>query len=153
MYSDWVLVIFLGLVLIWLGVLSFFIWRQANFLEKLFPSSGERDIRKKFEEVIATVSGFKGDLSELREKLGKVEADGLVHLQRVNLLRYNPYDDTGGDQSFSVALLDEKSNGLVITSLHSRAGTRVFAKPVVKGKAESYNFSKEEEEVIKVAMK
>jgi hypothetical protein len=70
----------------------------------------------------------------------------------VELLRYNPYEDTGGDQSFSLALLDNDGNGVVVTSLHSRSGTRVFSKPVILGKASQFQFSKEEDEVIKKAL-
>ncbi len=153
MYSDWVLLLLLGAAYLWLGVLSFLIWRQNTFLGKLFPKSGERDIRKKFEEVTQSVERFKLDLSGLKEELENQGRDGLSHIQRLALLRYNPYDDTGGDQSFSVALLNKKGDGVVVTSLHSRSGTRVFGKPVVSGKSDKYQFSKEEAEVLKKAMK
>ena len=82
----------------------------------------------------------KGD-RDLRQKL------------RVALIRYNPYGDTGGDMSFSVALLNGLGNGVVLTSLHSRSGTRVFAKEVVAGKQGKHEFSKEEKEVVEKALK
>ena len=122
-------------------------------MSKLFPKSGERDIRKKFEEVTQAVEKFKLDLSKVKEEVGGLGKDGLGHIQRVELTRYNPYNDTGGDQSFSAALLNKNGDGVVITSLHSRSGTRVFGKPVVSGKAQEYQFSKEEEDVVKKAMK
>ena len=134
MYPDWVDLAVLGLLTLWLGILSFVIWQQGNFLKLLFPRSGEGDIRKKFEEIARIV-----------DKSNK-------HIQRVNLSRYNPYDETGGDQSFSVAILDNEGTGIVVTSLHARSGTRVFAKPVIKGKSSKYQFSKEEELVIKKAL-
>lgn len=154
MYSDWSA--FGGLVavaiFIWLGILSFLIWQQQQFLKSLFPKSGERDIRRKFEEVLKQVGDFGQDLERVKDKLSEVEKLDLGHIQRVELLRYNPYDDTGGDQSFSVCLLDDHKSGVVITSLHARSGTRVFAKPVILGKAGKFQFSKEEEEVIKKAL-
>ena len=134
MYPDWVDLVALGFFTLWLGILSFVIWQQGNFLKLLFPRSGEGDIRKKFEEIARIV-----------DKSNK-------HIQRVNLSRYNPYDETGGDQSFSVAILDNEGTGIVVTSLHARSGTRVFAKPVIKGKNSKYQFSKEEELVIKKAL-
>lgn len=121
-------------IFIWLMVLSYFIWRNSIFLNSLFPKNKRSDIREKFEEIVGLI-----DKSS-------------YHLQRVALFRYNPYDDTGGDQSFSLALLDDKGNGIIVTSLHSRSGTRVFAKPVISGGSAKYRFSKEEEEVIKRAM-
>ena len=134
MYPDWVDLAVLGLLTLWLGILSFVIWQQGNFLKLLFPRSGEGDIRKKFDEIARIV-----------DKNNK-------HIQRVYLSRYNPYDETGGDQSFSVAILDNEGTGIVVTSLHARSGTRVFAKPVIKGKSSKYQFSKEEELVIKKAL-
>ena len=152
MYSDWVALLLFGAAFIWLGILSYLVWQQGNFLKSLFPKSGERDIRKKFEEVLAEVKEFSNDLDKLKRKLVEIEQLGLKHIQRVELLRFNPYDDTGGDQSFTLALLDEKGSGLVVSSLHARSGTRVFAKPVLDGRSSKYQFSKEEEEVVKKAM-
>lgn len=152
MYSDWVIFLLGGVIVVWLLVLSFLVWRQSQFLKELFPKSGERDIRKRFEEVISETQRFKLEVGELRNKLAEFEKDGLGHIQRVKLVRYNPYDDTGGDQSFSISLLDKDGDGVLVTSLHSRAGTRVFAKPVINGRSGNYQFSKEEEAVVKKAM-
>ena len=152
MYSDWAG--FLGLVfLIWLGGLSFLEFRQREFLKSLFPRSGERDIRKKFEELISEVGDFDKDLGSLKNRLSGVEKLQLKHIQRVELLRYNPYDETGGDQSFTLALLDDGGNGIVITSLHARSATRIFAKPVIGAKAVKHQFSEEERQAIEGAMK
>lgn len=151
MYSDWVWQLILGAVLIWNLGLTAVIWKERGFLRKLFPKSGDRDIRKKFEEVLGEVEGFDQKLTGLGDKLAILEKGSLDHIQKVKLLRYNPYDDVGGDQSFTVALLDKKGNGVVVTSLHTRAGTRVFAKQVRNGKAEKYEFSKEETQAVKEA--
>lgn len=154
MYPDWF--VFVGLtaaaIFIWLGILSYFIISGRKFLKSLFPKSGERDIRKKFEEVLKSVSDLGERENLLAEKLKKLEEKGLGHIQRLELLRYNPYEDTGGDQSFSVALLSHQGDGVVITSLHTRSETRVFAKGIEKAKAVKYQLSEEEERVVKKAM-
>lgn len=144
--------ILLSVGFVWLLILSFWVWREHHFLKKLFPKSDERDIRKKFSEVLEEVANFKGDTKALKAKFENMENQNLEHLQKVALLRFNPYDDTGGDQSFTLALLDESGNGFVLTSLHSRSNTRVFAKPVTGGKSGKYQFSKEEEEVVAKAL-
>ena len=153
MYSDLGIVILGLIVLIWLSILSFLLFRQASFLSKLFPKSAERDIRKKFEEVLQTDVRSKLDIDRLDKRLEDLEKQGLGHVQNIELLRYNPYGDTGGNISFSVALLDKLGDGVVITSLHSRETTRIFAKPVIKGKASKHQLSKEEEEVVNRAIK
>ena len=71
----------------------------------------------------------------------------------MGLVRYNPFAETGGDQSFCLSLLDGNNNGLVISSLHSRENTRIYAKPVKKGKAANYDLSTEEKEAVKKAKK
>lgn len=152
MYLEWVWQLLVGAVLVWNLILTVLIWKNRNFLKDLFPESGQRDIRKKFEELLQEVTGFKTKLTDLSKKLTVLEADGLKHTQKVKLMRYNPYEDVGGDQSFSVAFLDKNDTGVVLTSLHTRAGTRVFAKPVNSAKALNYEFSKEEEKVVKEAI-
>lgn len=70
---------------------------------------------------------------------------------KVGMVRFNPFAEVGGDQSFAIALLDRENNGLVISSLFSRTNSRFYGKPVVNGKS-SYSLSEEEEEAIKQAM-
>lgn len=72
-------------------------------------------------------------------------------VRRVGLLRYDAFEDVGGRLSFSCALLDERGNGVVLTSINGRQETRVYAKPVAAG-ASTYNLSQEEEEAIRQAM-
>ena len=152
MYSDWVWQLLLGAVFLWNLILTILIWNNKRFLSELFPKSGERDIRKKFEELLEEVNKFDSKLVSLSKRIGNLESESVRFTQRVNLMRYNPYEDVGGDQSFSVSLLDKVGDGVVVTSLHTRAGTRVFAKPVKQGKSEKYEFSKEEEKVVKEAL-
>jgi len=153
MYSDWaVFAIVAVAVVFWLLVLTFLIWRQGQYSKSLFPKTGERDIRKKFAEVLESIAGFEKNLSEIKSELKQIKIEGLGHIQKVALLRFNPYEDTGGDQSFTVALLNEGGDGIVITSLHARSGTRVFAKPIGLGKGQNYQLSKEEEQVVKKAI-
>lgn len=150
MYPDWVWLLLLA-VFMWLGILTFLIWQQRQFFKSLFPKSGERDIRKKFEEILGQLDNFRSDLGNLKSDLKGFEEDSASHIQKVALLRFNPYGDTGGDQSFAIALLNRKKSGFVLTSLHARSGTRIFAKPVLEGKGK-YELSKEEIEVLKKAL-
>lgn len=152
MYSDWAFPVALGFLAGWLLVLSFLVWRQSNFLRLLFPKSGERDIRRKFKELTEAIDGFKTQLNRLEGSVTEVQGQGRKHIQKVGLSRFNPYDDTGGDQSFSVALLDDLGSGIVVTSLHARSGTRVFGKEILSGESGKYQLSKEEELVIEKAM-
>ena len=100
-------------------------------------------------------------VSQVREATGRVvELDALTrqlerssrsHLQHLGFLRFNPFRDTGGDQSFAIALGDQDGNGVVISSLHSRDVTRVYAKPLVSWES-SYQLTDEEQQAIQRAL-
>ena len=72
-------------------------------------------------------------------------------VRRVGLVRYDAFEDVGGRLSFSCALLDDRGNGVVVTSINGRQDTRVYAKPISDGRS-TYNLSIEEEEAIKQAL-
>lgn len=72
-------------------------------------------------------------------------------VRRVGLVRYDAFEDVGGRLSFSCALLDDRGDGVVMTSINGRQDTRVYAKPIVDGKSR-YNLSTEEEEAIRQAL-
>lgn len=99
---------------------------------------------KKQELSQEAVKGLIANLEELKYWQRK-------HFQKFALVRYNPFEDTGGDQSFVIALLDGENSGVVISSLHSRNGTRVYAKGVSGAKSQAHEFSKEEKEVVEKA--
>lgn len=71
-------------------------------------------------------------------------------IQHVGVVRYNPFEDTGSNQSFVLAMLDARGDGFVLSSLHSRQATRMFLKPVTRGRAEGA-VSQEESEAIRLA--
>lgn len=71
-------------------------------------------------------------------------------IQKVGIVRFNPFKNTGGDQSFAIALLDYHSNGLVISSLYTREGTHIYSKPIIDGKSK-YQLSKEEIQALEKA--
>lgn len=135
------------IALVGVVVLAFLFWKERSYLRELFPQSGSRDIRTKFKELIEVINLLTEKEEELVKDFAKLKQDNLSNLQRVSLVRYNPYGDTGGDQSFSICFLDGQLDGFLITSLHSRSGTRVYAKPIVKGKSE-IELSREEEDVL-----
>ena len=90
------------------------------------------------------------DVERLKARTGSLEAAGVRAFQRVGLVRFNPFEDTGGNQSFALALLDAEGNGWVLSSLHARTGTRVYAKPISGGRSEAA-LSEEESAAIRQA--
>ena len=100
---------------------------------------------------IRRVEAVAGRMDEMDQVHAGLERRTLTSLQHIGLVRFNPFEDTGSDQSFAIALLDGQRDGIVISSLHGRANTRVFAKPV-EGGASQHALSAEEEQAIRIAV-
>lgn len=95
---------------------------------------------------------FKNRLDASDEKLSFVETLAKKGLHRVGVVRFNPFDGTGGDMSFCIAALNGVSDGFVLSGLYSREGVRVYAKPIERG-ASRYPLSEEEKQAIEKAVK
>jgi hypothetical protein len=91
------------------------------------------------------------ELDQLAARSAVLEATQRNAFQRIGLVRFNPFEDTGGNQSFALAILDHHGNGFVMSSLHARAGTRVYGKAIARGTAEA-NLSEEEAEALRIAL-
>lgn len=135
------------LFLVWLIILTFLIWKEWEYLKQLFPKSDTKDIRNKFKELVEVINKLTEKEEELVKNFSALRKESEIHVQKVAIVRYNPYGDTGGDQSFSLAILNNHLDGFILTSLHSRSGTRVYAKPVSQGKSQ-IELSKEEQDVL-----
>ena len=101
-------------------------------------------------EVLTYIKKINGRIEEISDDLNFVKKMAEISLQKVGVVRFNPFKDMGGDQSFSIALLDSGNNGLVVSSIYSRDGNRVYTKPIKNGDSE-YQLSNEEKEAIKKA--
>ena len=98
----------------------------------------------------ARVDAIASQLDATARRVEAEEVAGLRSIRRVGIVRYNPFEDTGSNQSFVLAMLDSQGDGFVMSSLHSRQQTRVFLKQLVKGKADT-TLSQEENEAIRRA--
>lgn len=91
------------------------------------------------------------ELDDLAARSAVMEAAGRRAIQRVGLVRFNPFEDTGGNQSFALALIDAGGDGVIVSSLHSRTGTRVYAKSIYSGRSDGA-LSDEEAEALRLAL-
>ena len=106
-----------------------------------------------------TLSGHMSRVEEVNRRLAELEQEyerlsitnGLAS-QKISVVRFNPFGDTGGDQSFSLAVLDSHDSGYVLSSIHGRQGTRVYVKPVDFGTSK-YQLSSEEQKALSQAAK
>jgi len=103
----------------------------------MLTGGAEGDLEAVLGQHLEIVHEVGQDLDELTARMAVLESAGRHHYARQGLVRFSPFEDTGGNQSFALALLDESDDGLVISSLHSRTGTRIYIKAVSNGKADA----------------
>lgn len=130
-----------------LTVAIFFLYR---LLFRLTAGTKKERLDEVLDKLISESHQEKLDYRRFEKEFLSLKETLPDHLQKVGLVRYNPFPSTGGNQSFSLAVLNGRGSGLVITSLHSREGTRLYAKPVHAGTGQG-SLSREEQEALKVA--
>lgn len=119
--------------------------------ELLFSGKNAQSLESVILHQAEELKDIDKEVQELFEISNKINTLAMHSLHKVGIVRYNPFKDLGGDQSFAIALLDGKNSGFVISSLHTREGTRVYAKPVTRGESKKYPLTEEEKQAIKIA--
>ncbi len=141
-----------GVVVVWLAVLSFFLLRSTQHYKRLTKGSQAGSIDQILDKILEKNDIHAKDIKTLNDALQKLDEDRHSYMQRFGYVKFNPFNDrVGGDQSFVIALLDNKQNGFVKTCMYTRDGVRVYVKPIKGGKSLDYELSQEEKEAIKKA--
>ena len=144
---------FYAIVALWLAIVTFFLVRLTFHYTRLTADVSKKDLISSLNHLISISGQNTDDIQKLMSKLEKEIIENKKHLQNIGFKRYNPFTDTGGDQSFTTAFLDDNGDGIMISSLHSRENTRLYAKKVEAGVVNNHALSAEETEVIKQALK
>jgi hypothetical protein len=152
-----------NLVLVMLGFLLFFafFWllaiqiqfRKIKKRNELFFSGNKiENLEELLVKQTKDIKALDEDIQELYNISNSINGLAFKSIHKIGLIRFNPFKDVGGDQSFAIALLNGKNNGLVISSLYTREGTRVYSKSILLGKSEKHPLTEEEKKAIKIAM-
>jgi len=147
--TMWWIIFFVFIV--WVVGLSVIVLRMVRHYNTLTTATKKTGLKEVLEVLLATQKGLQSQTKDLYKVLDEVKKDGRLHIQRVGLVRFNPFSDTGGSQSFTLSLLDGYDNGLVMTSLYARTGNRWYIKEVVSGKGKELVLSKEEQAAVQKA--
>jgi hypothetical protein len=117
----------------------------------LFKGKGAKDLEAIMLQQAEDLVAMDKDIQELFGISNRIHRLALRSIHKVGMLRFNPFKEVGSNQSFSIALLDGKDSGAVISSLHTREGARVYAKPIVHGNSQSFPLTEEEKQAIHAA--
>lgn len=138
-------------LLAWSVFLQVRLEKTRKRIKIFFEGRKTKDLEEVIAEQLKRTKRAESDIEKLFKWNKDLQKIADISIQKVGVIRFNPFKDTGGDQSFAIALLDKDNNGLVISSLYSREGTRIYTKPVEKGES-SYHLSEEEKQAIQKAI-
>ncbi|OPZ64151.1 MAG: hypothetical protein BWY85_01312 [Firmicutes bacterium ADurb.Bin506] len=102
---------------------------------RLLGAEGRGDAETLLLDYIDRADQLARNLERTQEQLDRLETASTSHVQHVGVVRYDAFEDVGGALSFSVALLDDAKNGVVITGMAGRYETRIYAKAVRAGRS------------------
>ena len=140
----------LVLLIVWNVLLNLKVWNIKKKLKIFFNGKKASDLEGVLFEEIKRLKKAESNIIELSKISKNLEKITKKTIQKVSVIRFNPFKETGGNQSFVIAMLDAKNNGLILSSLFTREGTRVYTKPIESGQSK-YPLSKEEIEALKKA--
>ncbi|CAN5537921.1 DUF4446 family protein [soil metagenome] len=147
------LLLLLGMTLILAVTLALTNRRQRRFERRyqdlLLGTSGE-NLEALLLEHLGARRRLEGEVVALTSRLGDLEKKTRKAKRFAGLVRYDAFEDVGGEQSFALALYDDEGDGVVVSSLVGRADCRVYAKPLVGGQSERA-LSQEERRAIREA--
>lgn len=149
-----------AVILAALGVVVLAVWAigqqraLSSLVHRLRAVTGRPDegLDEVLDRILRRLDGTDerlGAMNALQQELETLLRQGTI--RNVGVVRFNPFPDAGGDQSFAIALLDSEGTGVVLSSLHARTDTRIFAKPVQSGRSR-YPLSDEEQDAIRRAL-
>jgi hypothetical protein len=133
---------------IWLFFLTGIVLKTKAHYNNLISKTGKQKIDEILDELLRTDKKTKEELEILKKELHEEIKTSTLHIQKIGLIRFNPFERGGGDKSFVISFLNYKNSGIVINFIYTRDGLRVYSKKVKEGEGEEYNLSEEEKKAI-----
>ena len=153
-YTEPIFLIFSGASLIFVFFDIFILILFLKFRKKLKTLFEGKKIKNMEDVVIQHLRKTEDqekDILKLFEQIKDLQDISQKTFQKIGTVRFNPFSDIGGNQSFAVALLDNRNNGFIISSLFIKDGSRVYAKAIKNGQSD-FSLSKEEKEALEIAI-
>ncbi|MFO0955800.1 MAG: DUF4446 family protein [Candidatus Saccharibacteria bacterium] len=147
-----IVLIVLGIVIAICGWLFWRLQRVERQFGAFFDSTQPQPVMRALNQFASTIQNHDAKLHELKHNLDLTTRLAEHAGTRIGFVRFNPFNDTGGDQSFCLAIIDARGDGYILSSIHARTGTRVYSKQIHHGKS-SHNLSDEEAAALTKAVK
>jgi len=151
MVDNTILTIATAILALALVIAGWQIWQMKRAYRVFFNTRDPKNLQKQLNDYAKAVDESLQKLDQMATFTAGLHKRNQLAISKLGLVRFNPFNDTGGNQSFCLALLDSHNSGLVISSIHARTGTRFYAKQIVSGKPTN-QLSEEEEAAYKQAL-
>ena len=144
MENSYILYILIGVIV----VLTAFVIRLELRLKKLLRGDSVKDLEEAILSALKDLERLDISKKNIEKEIQKIKERLKKNVQTVGTVRFNPFKDVGGNQSFASAFIDENGDGVVLSTLFSREKVSVFAKPLKNNQSE-YELSGEEKEALR----
>lgn len=141
----------LGVLFLALLAIGLRLWHLEKRLKVLLGAGETKSIESHVLTHASEIEDLRKEAEYLRDFAGHLERKSLDAVQKIGMVRFNPFADSGGDQSFVIVLLDAHDNGIALSSLYSQGRPMVYAKPIERGTSR-YPLSGEEQDALKIAL-
>ena len=136
------------IIVIWLSILTGLILKTKAHYNNLISNTRKHKIDEILDELLMIDKKTSQELEIVKKELHEEIRISNLHIQKVGLVRFNPFEKTGGEKSFVITFLNYENSGIVINFIHTRDGLRVYSKKVKKGIGEEFELSEEEKKAI-----
>ncbi|MCR4943771.1 MAG: DUF4446 family protein [Clostridium sp.] len=145
----------MGIIIILLFILVIVLFKSINRVENRYRKLMRGTSSKNLEELIISqldnIEESNKKSNEALERCEEIRNNMKECVQKVAIMRYKAFEDVGSDLSFSVAILDENNDGILLTGIYGRQESTTYAKPIDKG-ISRYDLSEEEKHVLNEAV-
>jgi len=138
----------LAIFFLWLVIISWQLYRTKRHYLTLVKRTKKQNLDEILEKILANNEQSSGEIKKISTDLKNITARLNLSIQKIGLLRFNPFEREGIGQSFVVALLDYEDNGVIINFIQTKDGLRVYPKKVKNSKGIEYDLTDEEKKVI-----
>lgn len=133
----------------WLTTISLILYKTRRHYHNLTTRTKKDRIDDILEELLLHDKKFSTEIDRISKELKETIENSNIPIQKIGMVRFNPFERAGGEQSFVLAFLNNRNSGIVINFIYTREGLRTYIKKIKGGKGEKYDLSEEEEEAVK----
>lgn len=143
-----IIYIVLALFFIWLAFLTGIVLKTKAHYNNLISKTRKQKIDEILDELLMIERQTRQELEMVKKELHEEIKASTLHIQKVGLVRFNPFERSGGDKSFVISFLNHENSGIVINFIYTRDGLRVYSKKVSNSKGVEFELSEEEKKTI-----